>query len=168
MEAAGLLGGHPARSPSRWRVRACRLRAREGLARIGAEQGTPREACADGHRREPDGLPSIQVAALIPLWECKGGLTLTEVLDGRQRGSRWRAHPGRSIAQHPRQDPLEGDRVAPRVHPRTRFARALHPLQEQVPQGRSPLRPAAVCPPRLLRRQSQAHRIPLSLVPADL
>jgi len=52
--------------------------------------------------------------------------------------SRWRGHPGRSIAQGPRHDPLDGDRIAPRVHPRTMSARALHQLQGQVPQGRTP------------------------------
>ncbi len=51
----GSAWGQPARSPSRWRVRPCRLRAREGIARIGAGQDTPREDCADGHRRRPDG-----------------------------------------------------------------------------------------------------------------
>jgi hypothetical protein len=42
--------GQPEWSPSRWRVRPCRLRARAGIARIGAEQGTPREDCADCDR----------------------------------------------------------------------------------------------------------------------
>jgi hypothetical protein len=67
----GQVAGRGRSGPGAWKGRVCLGATSEvaepvAIARIGAEQGTPREDCANWHRRKPDDLASTPGGSAHP------------------------------------------------------------------------------------------------------